>query len=348
MPTTARSIWKGHVTFGLVTIPVVLYSAERRTDLQFRLLDDRNNAPIRYERINEVTGEEVPWNRIVKGFEYAEGNYVLLSSADFKRAAVEATKAVEIEHFVDYDEVDPFYFDRPYYLAPGKKGEKGYVLLREALRATGKMGIAKVVIHTRQHLAALLTRGDALVLNLLRFHQELRDPADFDLPASGEEALKQYHVTAQELSIAQSLIEAAAAPWTPAAYRDEYRQALLAWIERKADSGEIEPLAASDEAEGEERREDVPPTFNFTELLKRSLKERQSGRGARADAGAGGGAADAAARRRRHGAPAGKSRSTAARGGPRSARRAEGKPSTRAGRSGSAPRAAPISRRKAG
>src|SRR3989339_1380560 len=178
----ARPIWKGHITFGLVNIPVTLYSAEKRDELHFKLLDSRNKARVHYERVNEETGEEVPWSEVVKAFEYDKGNYVLVEEEDFKRAAPEATQAVEIQDFVDREDVDYVYYDKPYYLMPGKKGEKGYVLLREILRRTGKVGISKVVIRTRQYLDALLAEGDALVLELLRFDQEVRKPEEFDLP----------------------------------------------------------------------------------------------------------------------------------------------------------------------
>ncbi len=137
----ARPVWKGHISFGLINIPVTLYSAERRSDLHFRMLDSRNMAKVRYERVNEDTGEEVPWDQIVKGFEHGDGNYVVLDDEDFKKAAVEATQSVDLEGFVEAKAIDYVYFDKPYYLVPGKKAEKGYVLLRETLRRTGKVGV---------------------------------------------------------------------------------------------------------------------------------------------------------------------------------------------------------------
>ena len=154
----SRPIWKGHVSFGLVNIPVVLHSAEKQFDLHFRLLDSRNHARVRYERINEETGEEVPWKDIVKGYEYDEDKMVVLDDKDFKQVAVEVNQSVEIEHFVDGEHIQFVYFDRPYYLVPDKKGEKGYVLLREVLRRNGKTGIAKVVIRkaSRKYFEAVL------------------------------------------------------------------------------------------------------------------------------------------------------------------------------------------------
>ena len=160
----ARPIWSGTISFGLLQIPVALHSGERSVDLHFRLLDRRDRKPIRYERINAETGEEVPWKDIVKAFEYSKGNYVVVDPDEIKQAAPEATQAIEIESFVDADSIDPMYFDKPYYLVPAARAEKGYVLLREALRDSRKLGIARVVTRTRQYLAALLAQGDALVL----------------------------------------------------------------------------------------------------------------------------------------------------------------------------------------
>ena len=166
----SRPIWKGHISFGLVNVPVILHAAERRAgDLSFRMIDSRNSARVRYERVNEETGEEVPWDKIVKGYEYEDGNYVLMSEEELEHASPEMTRTIEIEQFVDLDDIDIRYFDRPYVLVPGNKGEKGYVLLREAIRDAGKVGIAKVVIRARQYLAALIPQGDALVLELLRY-----------------------------------------------------------------------------------------------------------------------------------------------------------------------------------
>jgi len=170
----ARPVWKGHISFGLVNVPIVLYSAERRADISFQLIDSRNAARVRYERVNEETGEEVPWDRVVKGFEYEDGNYVLLSEGELENASAELTRTIEIEQFVDLANIGIRFFDRPYILAPASKGEKGYVLLREAISKAGKAGIARVVIRARQYLAAVVVENDALVLELLRYAQELR------------------------------------------------------------------------------------------------------------------------------------------------------------------------------
>jgi hypothetical protein len=154
----ARPIWNGTISFGLLNVPVQLYSGERSVDLHFRMLDSRDKSPVRYERVNSETGEEVPWKEIVKGFEYSKGSYVVIDEEDLRKAAPESTETVDIEAFVDRADIDPMYFEKPYYLVPGKKAEKGYVLLREVLEKTGKIGIARVVIRTRQYLAALSAR----------------------------------------------------------------------------------------------------------------------------------------------------------------------------------------------
>lgn len=262
-----RPIWKGSISFGLVNIPIALFPGEKQVDLHFQLIDSRNHARVRYRRVNEVTGDEVPWNEIVKGYEYEDGNFVLLSDEDFKHADREATRTIEIEDFVDVSAIDRVYFEKPYYLVPGKGGEKGYVLLREALRRSGKIGIARVVIHTREYLAALFPEGDAMVLDLLRYRQELRDLVEFDLPHGD---LKSYKISDKELELAESLVNSMAAEWEPEKYRDEYREALLGWIEKKVHEGKTAALPE------EEAEEAVPggKVIDMMALLKKSLEER--------------------------------------------------------------------------
>jgi DNA end-binding protein Ku len=269
----SRPIWKGHISFGLVNVPVVLYSAERRAgDISFKLIDSRNAARIRYERVNEETGEEVPWDKIVKGFEYDDGNYVLLSDEEIENASPEMTKTIEIEQFVDLEDIDVRYFDRPYVLVPDKKGEKGYVLLREAIRDAGKAGIAKVVIRARQYLAALMVQGDALVLELLRYHQEIADLKEFELPAH---SLRQNGVTQKEIDLATRLINGMTVKWNASKYHDEYRDALMKMVQRKIKSGQteaIEDVETEDEAP-------TPSTINFMDVLKKSVEHTARGRG---------------------------------------------------------------------
>jgi DNA end-binding protein Ku len=268
-----RPIWKGHISFGLVNVPVVLYSGERRADLSFRMIDSRNSARVRYERVNEETGEEVPWDKIVKGYEFEEGNYVLFSEEEMERASSEMTRTIEIEQFVDLAEIDVRAFEKPYVLVPGNKGEKGYVLLREAIAESGKAGIATVVIRARQYLAALIPQGDALVLELLRFHQELVSFNDFELPGHD---LRKYSVTRKEIDLANKLIDGMTTKWNAAKYKDEYRYVLMKLVEKKVASGQTEVIESDDE-EAEER---TPQTINFMDVLKRSVEgtSNRSGR----------------------------------------------------------------------
>jgi DNA end-binding protein Ku len=271
----SRPIWKGHISFGLVNVPVVLFSAERRAgDLSFRLIDSRNAARVRYERVNEETGEEVPWDKIVKGYEYDDGNYVLLSEEELEHASPELTRTIEIEQFVDLADIDIRYFDRPYVLVPGNKGEKGYVLLREAVADAGKAGIAKVVIRARQYLGALIAQDDALVLELLRYHQELADMKEFDLPGHD---LRRQGVTKKEIDLATRLIDGMTAEWSASKFHDEYRDALMKLVQRKIESGETEII----EVEGEEEKP-LPSTINFMDVLKKSVEHTKGRRTAKA------------------------------------------------------------------
>jgi DNA end-binding protein Ku len=268
----ARPIWKGHISFGLVNVPVVLYSAEKKAgDLSFRLIDSRNSARVRYERVNEETGEEVPWDKIIKGYEYEDGNYVLLSDEEIENASPELTKTIEIEQFVDLKDIDVRFFDKPYILVPDKKGEKGYVLLREAIKDAGKAGIARVVIRARQYLGALMAEGDALVLELLRYSQELADIKEFDLPA---ESLKSNGVTRQEVELAKKLIGGMTVKWNASKFHDEYREALMKMVERKVRAGQTEAIDVEPEDEAP-----VPSTINFMDVLKKSVEHQAKGRG---------------------------------------------------------------------
>jgi DNA end-binding protein Ku len=254
-----------------VNVPVVLYSAERRAgDLSFKLIDSRNSARIRYERVNEETGEEVPWDKIIKGYEYSDGNYVLLSDEEIENASPELTRTIEIEQFVDLEDIDVRYFDKPYVLVPDKRGEKGYVLLREAIRDAGKAGICRVVIRARQYLGALMAQGDALVLELLRYNQELAELSDFELPASN---LRETGVTKKEIDLATKLIDGMTVKWNASKYHDEYRDALMKMVERKIKSGQTEAI---DVEPGEEP--ETPGTINFMDVLKKSVEHTSRGR----------------------------------------------------------------------
>jgi DNA end-binding protein Ku len=271
----ARPVWNGTISFGLLNVPVQIFSGERSVDLHFRLLDSRDQKPIRYERVNSETGEEVAWKDVVKAFEYEKGNYVVIPEQELRAAAPELTETVEIEAFVERDAISPMYFEKPYFLMPGKKAEKGYVLLRETLKKTGRIGIGKVVIRTRQYLSALMPQGDALLLNLMRFPQELVQPDEFELP-SGK--LSGYRISARELEMAVQLIDSMTGKWKPGDYRDDFRDKLHKFVERRVAK-----------ASGKGRREEEAPApiskrasnvVDFTALLKKSLAAK-GGRGSR-------------------------------------------------------------------
>jgi DNA end-binding protein Ku len=264
-----HAIWKGSISFGLVQIPVNLYSGEKRDELSFVMLDRRDKSPVGYKRVSKQTGREVPWEDIVKGYEYEEGQFVALGDEDFKSANVEATQTVDILAFVDAGEVPPIYFDRPYYLEPTAKGRKGYALLREALTKTGKVGVAMVVVHTRQYLALLMPYGDALILNLLRFQGELKDLMGLDIPGG---KLRELGITEKEMQMAQRLVEGMVEHWDPAKYRDTYKDDLMALIKKKVKAGGVLKVAAP-EATGKKRGAEI---IDIMTLLKKSIDQKAS------------------------------------------------------------------------
>jgi DNA end-binding protein Ku len=258
-----REIWKGSILFGLVQIPVSLYPAEQSDELSFTMLDRRDLQPVGYKRYNKGTGEEVPFDQIVKGYELGDGKYVTLEKEDFKRANVEATQTVEIVGFVDAKEIAPYFFEAPYFLAPGKHGEKGYALLREVLERTGKVAVANVVIRTRQHIAAVYPRDKYLILDTLRYANELRDPRELKVPGS----LKDANVKPNELTMAERLIGDMAIKWDPTQYHDTYRDDLLGMIHEKA-KGKVREVPKAKRAKGAE-------VIDFAALLEKSLKARR-------------------------------------------------------------------------
>ena len=264
-----RELWKGTINFGLVNIPVSLYPAEQREELSFTMLDRRDLSPVGYKRFNKNTGDEVPYEQIVKGYEWEDGQYVLLEKDDFKRANVEATQSVDIVGFVDAADIPPYYFESPYYLAPGKHGEKGYALLRETLEKTGRIGIANVVIRTRQHLAALYPQGKLLVLNTLRYQTEIRDAGDIKAP----EDVKHAKVQPREMQMAERLVDDMVMEWDPGEYHDTYRDDLLKLIEQKAE-GRLKPAP-------KERKHKESNVVDFASLLEKSLAARKKGGAAR-------------------------------------------------------------------
>ena len=266
----ARPIWSGTLSFGLLNIPVQLMSGEKRTDLSFRMLDARDKSPIRYERVNAETGEEVPWKEIVKAYEYDKGSYVVLEQEDIRSAAPESHDAVEVEAFVDAAAIGPQYFEKPYVLVPAKKAEKGYVLLRETLKKTGKIGIARVVIRTREHLCAVLPQGDALMLMMMRYPQELVDVDDYNIPSG---ATGDYRVTTKELQMAEALIGSMESDWSPGDFKDEFRSRLQKVIEKrvKAKGGTVRKPE-----EEESLHEDATTNVvDFMSLLQKSIDAKK-------------------------------------------------------------------------
>jgi DNA end-binding protein Ku len=263
----ARAIWKGSISFGLVNIPVGLYAAETRNDISFKMLDKKTMSPIHYKRVSEEGGKEVPWEQTVRGYEFESGQYVVLSDADLKSAAPEATQTIDIVDFVDLDEISPLYFDKPYYLGPDKKGAKAYALLRETLRRTGKVGIAKVVIRTREYLSAVVARGDVMTLELMRYAHELRDPEDLDIP-HGKQG-----VSDREIDMAERLVEGMVSAWDPDKYKDTYRDDLMKLIDKRVEAGELES-SPEPAPKAEKPRNNV---VDLMALLKQSVEEGGKG-----------------------------------------------------------------------
>ena len=264
-----RALWKGAISFGLVHVPVSLHSAEKRKSLDFTLLDRRDFAPVGYKRVNKQTGEEVPWERIVKGYEYEDGNYVALSDEDFRQANVEATQTVDILAFVDAEDIEPMYFDTPYYLSPTRRGEKGYALLRETLKRSKKAAVATVVIRTRQHIATMLPVGPMLVLNTLRYSDEIKAIDEFELP-------REARASTREVDMALRLVKEMSEGWKPGKYHDSYREDLLARIEKKVKAGETHEVAEPGKEE-EAPAQKGAEVIDLMALLKRSVA-REGGR----------------------------------------------------------------------
>ena len=263
-----RAIWKGSIVFGLVEIPVELLSAEKKKEkLSFSFLDRRDFSPVGYERVSKSSGKVVPWEEIVRGYEYEEGEYVVLTDQDFKRANPKVSRSIEILGFVDKDEIDPFFYKQPYYLEPVKKNSKGYALLRETLRKTGKVGVARIVMHTREHLATLDVRGPALTLDTLRFAHELNEP---DVVEVSSDDMRKMKITSKEIEMASQIVEGMTTEWDPKDYKDEYHSDLLALIRKKVKSGQTKTIEEPEEAEEKTRFAEV---VDLMPLLKKSVEK---------------------------------------------------------------------------
>ncbi|MBX3111395.1 MAG: Ku protein [Fimbriimonadaceae bacterium] len=266
---TGRPIWTGSISFGLVNVPVSLFSLEQKSEIGFKMLDGRDKANIKYLRVNAVSGKEVPWDQIVKGYEYSDENYVVLTKEDFENLALESLKTIDVQAFVPREQIDELYFEKPYVLIPKKKTEKGYVLLREVLASSGRVGIAKVAIRTREYLAALMPRGNALVVFLLRFAHELRQIDGYALP---DQPMESYNITEREVKLAEQLVVAMEADWDPLQYKDDYREALIAWIDKKVESGGLTPKPGLEDIE--EGPRESRNVIDLASLLSESVKNR--------------------------------------------------------------------------
>lgn len=259
----ARPLWRGAITFGLVSIPIEVHTAVREKKLHFNLLTAKDKSRVRYQRVSEKTGKPVEWDDLVRGYEYEKGRYVVLTPQDFEAAALEKNKTIDILDFVKADEIDDRYFDKPYYLTSGAGGDRAYALLRETIRDSGRVGIAKFVLREKQHLAAVEVVGEALVLSTLRFADELVDTSEYSFP-------KSTGIGQKELRVAKMLVDELASEWKPDQYTDDYRANLMKIINAKR-KGKEARLAATDEA----RPDNV---VDLMERLRSSLEGTAGGR----------------------------------------------------------------------
>jgi DNA end-binding protein Ku len=267
-----RSLWKGAISFGLVHIPVEMYPAAREHALDLTMLDRRDFSPVGFKRYNKGNNKEVTWDDIVKGYEYSDGEYVVLSDEDLRQANPEATQTIDILAFVDAEQVPLLYYEQPYYLAPGKGGDKVYALLRETLRKTGKIGIANVVIRVKQHLCALVCVDDVIVMNTLRYSDEIRETEDLKIPASGVKAAA---ISDKELKMAMALVEGMSEEWKPEQYHDTYREDVMALIEKKVKAKETKTITMPGKEKTPASSGNV---IDLVSLLQQSLGKKPAGK----------------------------------------------------------------------
>jgi DNA end-binding protein Ku len=264
----ARPIWKGAISFGLVNVPVEVYPADQSHAISFSMLDKRDFAPIGFKRYNKKSGDEVPWGNVVKGYEYDKGQYVVLTDEDFRRANVKASQTIEIETFVPASSIPAPYFETPYYLVPSARGEKAYALLRDALASENKVAVGQVVIRTKQHLVALIPEGPVLMMNVLRYANEIRDTEGLSLPPKATKAAKAAGVSTREMELAQRLIDDMSGPWKPEQFKDTYHEDLMKRIEEKIKRGETKELTEPEKDAGGRKKAEV---IDLMELLKQSI-----------------------------------------------------------------------------
>jgi DNA end-binding protein Ku len=267
----ARPFWKGAISFGLVYIPVELYSATHSATIDLDFLDKRDFSPVGYQRYNKRTGKLVEWKDIVRGYQYKKGQYVALSDEDFRQANTKASQTIEISSFTEATNITPEYYETPYWVAPQKGGQKVYALLREALKRTGKVAIANVVVRTRQHLAVLLPENDVLELNTLRFPDEIRMPEDMGVEVPDA---KSVGLAAREIAMAEKLIEEMTEPWKPEKYRDTYREDLMKRINEKVRNKETHTLTEASKAAKPQKSAEI---IDLMAVLKQSLEKGQKG-----------------------------------------------------------------------
>ncbi|MFC3908560.1 Ku protein [Legionella dresdenensis] len=262
----ARSIWEGEISFGLVSIPVSLVSVEEKNDIHFHLLDAKTRSRVKYQRVSEETGKEVPWADIVKGYEYDKDSYIIVDESSFEKASPELFKTIEIDEFVDMKEIDSLYYVKPYYLVPESKNKKAYVLLREALKKTRKVGVAKVIIRKKESLSLILPHENALLLYLVHFSDEIRQEDEISLP---KDPAKAYKIADKELKMAEALINEMSTKWQPEKYHNEYRDALREWldqqVEKKAKKSPQKTKSSVNEGS----------VVDFISLLKESMKKNK-------------------------------------------------------------------------
>lgn len=275
----AGSIWKGSISFGLLNIPVTVQKAEEGHELSFKMLDEKDLSPIKYKKVSAKDGKEVPWPRIVKGYEYESGQYVLVTKDDFKAANPKASQTIDIQDFVEFDDIDLMYFEKPYYLVPQKNGAKGYYLLAEALKRTKKVAVAKVVMRTKMHLVAVMEKDGYLVMEMMRFAHEVLSTdevdylKDFDKPKFNP----------KELKMAEELIEGMTAKWDPEQYKDTYNDDLMKIINFKINAGETKEIDYGDLIK-EDSGGNTGSVVDLMPLLRKSLEEKRKKKAAPASA----------------------------------------------------------------
>lgn len=265
----AGSIWKGSISFGLLNIPVTVQKAQEGSDLHFSMIDGKDHSPIKYKKVNAKTGQEVPWDRIVKGYEYEKGEYVIVSKEDLKAANPKASSMLEIEDFVDFDEIDLMFFEKPYYLVPQKNGTKGYFLLVEALAKSNKVAVGKIVIRTKQHLCVIMSKDGYLVMEMLRFAHEVLQTSEADYL----EGIEKPKFSAKELKMAQELIEGMTSEWNPEQYKDTFEADVMKIINKKLEEGDAYTI--EEEGAPKSTKSSSSNLVDLMPLLKKSLEEKK-------------------------------------------------------------------------